>query len=155
MKNFVLSLACISFVMIVGAGAYEHLAMVPRWSAAPPLSLSMFQGTYGLDSAPFWMSIHPVTILLIITALVLNRKTPRQKNILSALGIYVVVLITTFTYFVPELLSIINTPYDASVDKDLQSRAAMWEKLSIVRLVILVPTAYLLLSSLTKPAVKA
>jgi hypothetical protein len=128
--------------------------MVPKWAAAPPASLSMFQGSYGLDSTPFWIPIHPVTLSLLITALVLNWKTPRRKHILVTVGIYVAILITTFVYFVPELMSIIQTPFDTSVSTDLQSRAAMWEKLSIVRLFILLGTAIMLLSSLTKPAVK-
>lgn len=155
MKHFILTLACISFVSIIGAATYEHLAMVPRWSAAPPLSLSMFQGNYGLNSGQFWMPIHPVTLLLIIVSLVLYRKTPRQKNILAALGIYVFVLLVTFIYFVPELLSIINTPYSTAVAQDLQSRAKTWEALSLVRLGVLIPTAFILLSSLNKPAAKA
>lgn len=155
MKNFILTLACIAFVVIIGAAIYEHMTVVPRWSAAPPASLSMFQGSHGLNTGPFWMPIHPVTLLLMTTALVMHLKTPRRKNILISLGIYVVVLIVTFIYFVPELMSIVHTPFATFVDPDLQARAAMWERLSLVRLSVLVPTAYLLLSSLLKPAVYA
>lgn len=155
MKNFLLTLACISFVTIIGAAVYEHVAMVPHWTAAPPASLSMFQGDYGLNAGPFWIPVHPVTVLLLIAALIANWKTPRQKNILSVLAIYITILIITFSYFVPELMAIINTPFNSSVNADLQSRGAMWEKLSIVRLFVLIGMAYILLSSLTKPTVKA
>jgi hypothetical protein len=155
MKNFILTLACIAFVAIIGAAVYEHLTMVPKWSAAPPASLSMFQGVHGLNSAPFWIPIHPVTLVLLIVALIVHFRTPRKKSILISLGIYVVILITTFIYFVPELMAILHTPFAMTVDAGLQSRAERWEVLSLVRLAVLLPTAYVLLSSLTKPMVYA
>ncbi|RYZ47968.1 MAG: hypothetical protein EOP49_19865 [Sphingobacteriales bacterium] len=155
MKNFVLTLACISFLVIVGAAIYEHLTMVPKWSAAPPLSLAMFQGKFGLNSGLFWMPVHPVTLVLMITALALNWKTPRRLPILGVLSVYIVVLLITSVYFVPELLAIINTPFSSMVDAGLQTRASRWEIWSIVRLFVLLPAGFILLSSLTKPANKA
>ena len=154
MKNFILTFACIAFVIIIGGGTYEHLTMVPQWVAAPPVSLSMFQGSYGLNSGPFWIPIHPLTLVLLTAALIIHRKTPRFRSIATVLIIYVFVLIITFIYFVPELMAIINTEYSTSIDSDLQGRAGMWEKLSIARLFVMAALAYLLLSSLTKPTIK-
>jgi hypothetical protein len=149
-KNLTLILACIAFISVIGAAVYEHIAVVPQWSAGPPLSLSMFQGEYGLNPAPFWQFIHPVTLVLLITSVILNRKNSRKRFIGIGLLIYVTILVITALYFVPELMSIINTPFGNQTDEQLRNRAETWESLSLLRLFVLVITACILLSSLTK-----
>ena len=149
-KNIFLILASMSFILVLGAATYEHLGVVPQWSAAPPSSLAMFQGEYGLKAENFWIPIHPVTFLLMVGALIANWKTPRRNNILTVLIGYVIILASTFIYFVPELLDITQTPYQENVDQVLVDRASMWETLSLVRLVFIAVLAYILLSALTK-----
>jgi hypothetical protein len=151
-KDFLLILASLSFLTILGAGIYEALSTTPQWSAAPPSSLTMFQGKYGLNSGLFWIIIHPVTISLLVAALIANWKNSRRKPMLWVIGPYVVILIITAIYFVPELIHIITSPYQDIVDNHLQSRAALWEKLSLSRLCLVVVLSFVLLSSLTKPA---
>jgi hypothetical protein len=58
-KDLIYALTCLCFTIMIGGAVYEHLNIVPQWSAAPPLSLSMFQGEYGLKPGTFWMVIHP------------------------------------------------------------------------------------------------
>ena len=152
LKNILLILASICFVIILGGAIYEHIAVVPKWSAAPPSSLTMFQGKYGLHSEYFWIPIHPVTILLMVGALITNWKNVRRKNILIVLISYIVILITTFSFFVPELISIIQTPFQDTVDPDLVRRSSMWETLSLIRLSIIAILSIILLSALTQPA---
>ncbi|MEI9947157.1 MAG: hypothetical protein WDN26_23445 [Chitinophagaceae bacterium] len=149
-KIFLLIVAGTSFITVIGGAVYEHLAVVPKWKVAPPASLSMFQGEYGLDPGDFWELIHPITMILLVGCLVANWKTKRRKFIAMVIAGYILMAIVTLTYFVPELLSIIHTPYQAKVDKSLVSRAATWEKLSLLRLVFIVCLAYILLYSLTK-----
>ncbi|HEX2629609.1 MAG TPA: hypothetical protein VHM26_11370 [Chitinophagaceae bacterium] len=150
-KHILYSLACLSFAVVIGAAIYEHIAVVPQWSAAPPASLSMFQGKYGLNPAPFWMYIHPVTLVLFITSLIFFRKTNSRKNLLITLTGYVIILIITFIYFVPELLAITGTSYSENIDVSLAKRAQLWEKLSLVRLGTLIVLAIVLFLGLTKP----
>ena len=151
-KTLLLILGCISFIIVLGGATYEHVAVVPVWSSAVPESLSMFQGKYGLVPRPFWLSVHPVTVVLLVTALIANWKTPRRPYILATLVGYAGVLAVTFTYFVPELMAIILTPYSATVDADLTRRANLWETLSFVRWGCLVVLAIVLLLGLSKPA---
>ena len=151
-QNLLLILASLSFVTIMGAAIYECVSTTPHWSAAPPLSLTMFQGQYGLNSGLFWLIIHPVTLLFFIAALIANWKNARRRQILYVLSTYIVILIITAVYFVPELIHIISSPYQDNIDKDLQSRAALWEKLSLIRLILVAVLSAVLLSSLTKPA---
>ena len=149
-KNLLLMLACLTFIIVIGAGTYEHVTMVPRWKLAPPSSLTMFQGEFGINPGNFWRFIHPINLLLLIIALVLNWKTTRRKNILIALGGYIIIIVATATYFVPELMKIMATPFANTINADLQARAALWEKLSLCRLVVMIVLALQLLSCLTK-----
>lgn len=143
-KDLIYALTCLSFSIIVGAAVYEHLAVWPRAYAAPPLSLSMFQGEYGLNSGAFWTKIHPVTLLLFITTLILFWKSARRKTILIVFIGYIVVMVTTFLYFVPELIDITTTEYTTAIDESLRSRGALWEKLSLLRLAVITGLAIVL-----------
>lgn len=149
-KDVIYSIACLLFTIVIGGAVYEHLAVVPRWSAAPPLSLSMFQGEYGLNAGLFWMTIHPVTLLFFIVALVMHWRTPRKKNLLITFLSYVLILAITSVYFVPELIDITSTAYSTTPDASLTERAKLWEVLSIVRLFVLIVLAIILFLGLTK-----
>jgi len=149
-KDIVYPLACLCFTVIIGGAVYEHLAVVPQWSAAPPASLSMFQGEYGINQAAFWKLIHPVTLLVILATLILFWKSKRRKNILITLIGYVVILAITTIYFVPELIEITGTAFSATIDPSLTNRANLWEILSFIRLFFLIILAMVLFLGLTK-----
>jgi hypothetical protein len=151
LKDMLYAFACLAFAAVIGAAIYEHLGVVPRWAAAPPYSLSMFQGEYGLNPEAFWIPIHPVTLVLILATLGFSWKTSRRKNVLIVLIGYVTILIITGVYFVPELLEITGTPYSTEIDTALTGRAKMWETLSIIRLFVLTVLAITLFLGLTKP----
>ena len=149
-KDFFYVLACLFFVIIIGGAVYEHLVLWPNAFAEVPRSLTVFQGEFSLTSEYFWMPVHPVTTALIITALVMNRKTVKCKFISVPLVLYLLILIATFTYFVPELLSLVNMTYEDHLDLAASARAHRWEVLSIFRLLILVTAALILLTGLSK-----
>ena len=153
-KNFLYALTCLSFSVIIGAAIYEHIALWPAAFSEPPKSLSVFQGPFRLNAGAFWQSVHPVTLLLFVITLILNWRASRRKNVLIALVGYVLVLIATFIYFVPELLELTGTPYSDTVDPSLQERASLWETLSLVRGGILIVLALNLLLGLTEPEPK-
>jgi hypothetical protein len=144
-----LAIAAVSFVIVAGGAVYEHLAVVPQWSAAPPASLTMFQGEYGLSAGRFWPLAHAVTVVLLITALVLNWRTPARSFISIALCGYIVLLVITSVYFLPELGAITRTPYQPVADAALTARAERWEVLSLVRLALLLALAFVLMLGLT------
>lgn len=149
-KNIIYSLACLSFSIVIGAAVYEHLAVVPQWAAGPPSSLAMFQGEYGLKAQNFWIPVHPVTLGLMLIALILSWKSPRRSNLLWVMLGYIAILAITAVYFVPELLAITGTTYSANVDTALTERAKQWEMLSLVRLAFLVILSMALFTGLTK-----
>lgn len=147
-SNILHILASIAFITIIGAAIYEHAAVVPMWSAAPPYSLSMFQGEYGLQAGNFWKPVHPVAILLLVAALITSWRLPQRRPLLITFVGYVLILIITGIYFVPELLSITTSAYSTAVSDDLTSRAKTWEVLSLVRLGALLVLAVVLLNGL-------
>lgn len=154
LKNLIYAIACLSFSIVIGAAVYEHMAVVPQWSAAPPLSLHMFQGPYALNPTPFWKSIHPVTLLLLVTCILLHWQTERRKSLLIITVGYIIVLIATFTVFVPELVAITGTAFSETVDPFLAARAKLWERMSLVRLSFLIILAIIGFMGLTKQSDK-
>ena len=127
LRTLLLILGCISFITVIGGAVYEHAAVVPVWTSAVPASLHMFQGEYALAASRFWIPIHPITIILLITALVANWRTGRRRYVLTTIVGYATVLGITFIYFVPELLSITHSPYSAMIDSELTRRASSGE----------------------------
>ena len=150
-RTLFLILASISFVVVIGGAVYEHLALVPVWTSAVPASLTVFQGEYALRAQNFWIPIHPVTIVLMVGALIANWRSDRRWLIILPLAGYVIVLGITFLYFVPELMTLTQTPFSETVDAALTARANTWETLSLVRLGFLFILAITLLSSLATP----
>lgn len=149
-RNLIYALTALSFTIVIGGAIYEHLAVVPIWSAAPPRSLAMFQGEYGLHPEMFWKPIHPVTLALFVVTLILSWKSARRRNVLISFIGYVILLIVTATYFVPQLMAILRTTYTNTIDANLTERAATWEMLSLIRLAILIGLSLTLFLGLTK-----
>lgn len=151
-KHVIYAITCLSFAIVIGGAVYEHIAVVPQWSAAPPHSLSMFQGKYGLNPTPFWMYIHPVTLVLFAISIALFRNTASRPHLLiSSIG-YVIILVITFSFFVPELITITGATYAEHADAVLTQRAGLWETLSLVRLSVLIFLAIVLFLGLTRRA---
>ena len=151
-RTLLLILGCISFIVVMGGATYEHVAVVPVWTSAVPASLAMFQGEYGLVPWNFWIPVHPITVTVLVIALIANWRTPRRNYILGGLAGYLGVLAVTFTFFVPELWALVRTTYSSAVDAELTHRANLWEALSLVRLGVIFVIAVVLLLGLSKPA---
>ena len=149
-RNILYALACLSFSVILGAAIYEHTALWPAAFSEPPKSLSVFQGPYRLNAGLFWMFIHPVTILLLVMTLIVSWKTNRRKPVLITMTGYIIILLATFSFFVPELLELTGTPYSDTVDPSLQVRGSRWITLSLVRAGVLIVLAINLLLGLTE-----
>ncbi|WP_276483416.1 hypothetical protein [Paraflavitalea pollutisoli] len=150
MKDVLYAMNCLCFAIMIGGAVYEHLNVVPVWSSAPPVSLSMFQGPYGLKPELFWKIIHPVNLILFALTLILHWKTGRAGSIGIAFTGYVVILVITFLYFVPSLIAIITATYGEVADADLTRQARLWEQLSLVRLCVLVVLAMVLLTGMAR-----
>ena len=149
-RQVTLLLTALFWGILVGGIAYSHIVYFPPYLSHLPESNQLITGEYGLHDENFWPVVHSLNILFLITTLILNWKLqPRRKLILIALGIYVLAIIATATYYVPELMAFAKT--DASVTKaEWLERGQTWFYLSLIRACFMCLGFILLLIALTK-----
>ncbi len=149
-KQLLLILCICFWAILIGGIVYSHVVYLPPYLGHLPESNSLIRGDYGLHEENFWMRIHPVIILLSILTLVLNWKLKSRRVLIGAgFGIYVLALVVTALYFVPELKAF--AAQDPAVSSaEWKERGAQWLNLSLVRGCFLFAAFVLLLVALTK-----
>lgn len=152
--TYSLFLAIILWGTLLGGIAYSHLVYFPVYLSALPASSVVVNGTYGLHEGIFWMTIHPLLILALILALVLNWKSRSRRNlILISFAIYFVVLVVTQIYFVPELVAFEASPKSSATAAEWLARGQRWQRLSWIRGATMYAAILPLLLALTEPVV--
>jgi Domain of unknown function (DUF1772) len=149
--TYSLFLAVILWGTLLGGIAYSHLVYFPVYLSALPDSAVLVNGTYGLNEAIFWVMIHPLLILSLIVALALNWKSrSRRKLILISFVIYIVVLVVSQVYFIPELVAFKHSPESNLPATEWLARGQRWQRLSWIRGTIMYAGILPLLVALTK-----
>ena len=129
-----LMLSIVLWGTLLGGIAYSHLVYFPVYLSALPDSAVVVNGPYGLHEAVFWMMIHPLLILSLIITLVLNWKSrARRKLILISFVVYVVVIVISATYFIPELIAFEHSPASSLTPAEWLVRGERWQRLSWIR----------------------
>src|SRR5438552_3671156 len=119
---------------LLGGIAYAHIVYFPVYLGHLPESAVVVNGPYGLNEATFWALIHPLLILSLITSLIVNWKLqPRRKLIATTLGVYVVALVISFLYFIPDLREFQRSPQSGLSAAAWLARGQMWQHLSWLR----------------------
>jgi hypothetical protein len=138
---------------LLGGIAYSHLVYFPSYLSALPDSAVVVNGPYGLHEAKFWMIIHPLLILSLIVTLVLNWRLRARRNlILISFAVYVLVLVITTIYFVPELIAFERSPESGLTPAEWLARGQRWQRLSWIRGAVCYLAFVPLLLALTEPA---
>ena len=151
--TYSLFLAVILWGTLLGGIAYSHLVYFPVYLSALPDSAVVVNGTYGLNEVPFWLIIHPLLILSLVVALVLNWKSrPRRKLILISFATYIVVIVISQIYFIPELVAFQRSPESSLLPAEWLARGQRWQRLSWIRAAVCYAAFVPLLLALTKPA---
>jgi hypothetical protein len=141
-----LLITTVAYLLLNGAQLFETAVLVPVWTAAPPASLHIFQGPYGLDFKVFWIVTHSVHELTFLAALVLNWKIPsRRKVLLVVLVLHVAVRAWTLLYFAPVIISFQQVPAGNAVDQVLLQKAALWRDLNVVRVAVFMVLSFVLI----------
>lgn len=145
-------LAIFCWAGIVGGILYSHTATLPSLLLHLPESSVLENGPFPLKDEAFWKMIHPFTILFTVLALVINWKnTAMRKYIVYAAVIYILALIATFTYFVPEIQEFVKSNQNTSVPaSEWLSRGHRWLQLSWIRGSFMFLGFILMLVALTK-----
>ncbi len=150
--TFALMLAIILWGTLLGGVAYSHLVYFPVYLSDLPASAIVVNGPYGLNDGIFWMLIHPLLIISLAGALILNWNSgSRRKLIAISFAIYVVVLLISFYYFVPELTLFKHSPESTISASEWLGRGKRWQRLSWLRGLTMYFAILPLLFALTKP----
>ena len=97
--------------ILLGGVVYSHLVYFPVYLSALPDSAVLVNGPYALNEGRFWLLIHPLAILSLIISLALNWKIrARRKLIIIPIVVYLLAIVATSLYFVPELRRISKQP---------------------------------------------
>jgi hypothetical protein len=151
-RTYSLFLAIIFWAILLGGIVYSHIVYFPPYLSDLPNSAVVVTGKYGLNEAPFWLTVHPLLILSLILTLALNWKIkPRRKLILTSFGIYFVILVITQLYFIPELGAFRESPESNVSAAEWLARGNRWQHLSWIRGAICFIAFVPLLIALTKP----
>ena len=133
-RTISLMVSIIFYGIFIGGIVYAHVVFFPPYLSALPGSAALTNGPYALHDEFFWALIHPLAILALIVALVLNWKIPtRRKLIAIPLVLYVIAIIVTFLYFVPELRAFHASPSSSVSAAEWYARGQRWQHLSWTR----------------------
>ena len=153
LKTIALMLSIVLWGTLLGGIAYSHLVYFPVFLSDLPDSAALVNGPYALNEGRFWMTIHPLLILSLVVALILNWSVkPRRKLIAISFIVYLVVLAVSALYFIPELFAFARSPQSGVTPAEWSVRAHRWEVLSWLRGCICYAFFVPLLLALTKVA---
>jgi len=139
------------WAILIGGIVYSHIVYFPPYLSHLPESTSIITGPHGLQEGNFWMVVHPAVILSTILSLILNLKQrSRRKFIIAATLIYVLALVATILYFLPELEAFANSNNSTTTPAEWYERGQTWQYLSYVRGFSMFVGFVLLLIALTK-----
>lgn len=134
LRTYSLFPAIIIWGILLGGIVYSHVVFLPVYLSDLPNSAVVVTGKYGMNEAPFWTTIHPLLILSLIIALVMNWKfKARRKLVCLSSVIYISILIVTAVYFVPELLAFAKSPESNLPASEWRARGHRWLYLSLIR----------------------
>jgi hypothetical protein len=146
-----LMLSIILWGTLLGGIAYSHLVFFPVYLSALPGSAVLVNGPYAMSETIFWVIIHPLLIISLVAALALNwRSRWRRRLIGISFIVYVVVLVVTQIYFLPELVLFKHSPESTLSAADWLVRGRRWQQLSWLRGMIMYLAFIPLLLALTR-----
>jgi hypothetical protein len=122
-----LILLCFSMAGAIGGGLFEHIVLIPLWSATPPSSFSIIQPGTGVPLQNFWIPVHAAITIFIVLSLVLTwREMKVRRLLLIGLGSYIVMRVWSGLYFIREMLEFQKVPLDSPPSAELSARVASW-----------------------------
>ncbi len=133
-RQFFLMATLFCWAIIVGAFVWSHIAYFPGYLFNLPQSNALIKSEYGMNDSLVWKAIHPLAVSLTIITLVMNwRLKARRKLLLMTSGIYLLTIIATAIYFVPELLRFAALDIHSPHTPALLYEGQTWFILSIIR----------------------
>ena len=148
----VLMLAIVLWGTLLGGIAYSHLVFFPAYLSDLPGSAVLVNGPYAMSETIFWAIVHPLLIISLVAALVLNWKSPSRRRLIAiSFVVYAIMLLISLFYFVPELALFRNSPQSTVPATQWLARGRRWQRLSWLRGLAVYIAFVPLLIALTKP----
>ena len=124
--------------LILGAGLYEALVVVPFWSAGAPASLVKGNPLLKVpirSGQVFWPFFTPALGLIALLALVTGFGTPSRHFVwrVAATGLLLIVSIVTLVYFRPTIIRMVIDHGAGRTPEALGEQASRWVALNWVR----------------------
>ena len=125
----------------LGAGIYETLVVLPTWMGDP---LAAYRHSaefpqYAITAGPrFWMFQTPLLGVVSIVTLLTGRRTEPEHKVwrMFGAGLALVVVLATFAWFVPNLLSLIGEDVTKMSADQISNLATWWSRLNWVRVAV-------------------
>lgn len=136
--SFTLWLFVVATALILGAGLYEALVVVPFWSAGVPASLAEGNPLLRVpmrSGQVFWPFFTPAVALIALLALVTSFGTsPRHLAWrVTATGLLLIVSIVTLVYFRPAIIGMVVHHGAGRTPEAVTAEARRWVALNWVR----------------------
>ncbi|HEY5839601.1 MAG TPA: hypothetical protein VIT19_11240 [Pyrinomonadaceae bacterium] len=134
LRTIALMVSILLMGILLGGIVYSHIVYFPIYLSALPDSAVLVNGPYALHEENFWLLIHPLAILSLIISLALNWKIrARRKLIIIPLVVYLLAIVATSLYFVPELRAFQNSANLNVSPAEWFARGQRWQYLSWAR----------------------
>ena len=151
LRTISLMISILLMGVLIGGIVYAHIVFFPPYlSGLPNSAVLLVNGPYALHDEYFWTFIHPPAVLSLVVALILNWRIPaRRKLIAIPLIVYVLAIIATALYFVPELRAFHASPDSSLPAAEWYARGQRWQHLSWTRGALMTLSYIALLLALT------
>lgn len=127
------------YFLMNGAQIFETAVIVPKWTASPPQSFKILQGTYGIDLKTFWIVIHSIHEITFIIAIIFCWKIePIRNGLLVLFAIHFAVRVWTLMYFAPNIIDFQKITSLTESASSLIQRVNQWRILNYIRIAIFI-----------------
>ncbi len=118
---------CFSMAAAFGGGLFEHIVVVPIWSASPPSSFAIIQRGTGVPLQRFWIPVHAaITVCMLLTLYLTWHDFTVRYFLLIGLTSYIVMRVWSGLFFIREMLKFQNIPLHSAPSAELSARVARW-----------------------------
>ena len=131
--RWALLLLIVVMALVVGGACYQTFSIVPFWQQ----DISMFKnyGHWGIDYFPI---LSPLMTVLWLATVIIGFKVRLSEKKILYIGhfFFLIIMVTTFTYFAPFLLTYMGHPENTISDNELKTMLNTWAKWDILRQVV-------------------
>src|SRR6478672_12736251 len=125
--TYTLMVATVLYGVLLGGVVYSHVVFFPVYLSFLPDSAVLTNGEFALHDENFWLLIHPMLVLSLVITLFVNwADRYRRSRISITLGVYVLVLVVSWTWFVPQLMEFRNSLEAGRPMEEWKARGNHW-----------------------------